>query len=133
MKYTAQDFKSNQEVRWCPGCGDHSVLASLQRALPQVAEDLGYSMERFVFVSGIGCSSRLPYYMNTYGFHGIHGRATAISTGMKVANPTLSIWQATYRHQYRPFQQPYLWTDKRSVFPDIPSGQDYQDVALRHG
>ena len=95
MKYTAQDFKSNQEVRWCPGCGDHSVLASLQRALPQVAEDLGYSMERFVFVSGIGCSSRLPYYMNTYGFHGIHGRATAISTGMKVANPTLSIWQAT--------------------------------------
>ena len=88
MKYTAQDFKSNQEVRWCPGCGDHSVLASLQRALPQVAEDLGYSMERFVFVSGIGCSSRLPYYMNTYGFHGIHGRATAISTGMKVANPT---------------------------------------------
>ena len=68
MKYTAQDFKSNQEVRWCPGCGDHSVLASLQRALPQVAED---------------------------GFHGIHGRATAISTGMKVANPNLSIWQAT--------------------------------------
>ena len=95
MKYTAQDFKSNQEVRWCPGCGDHSVLASLQRALPQVAEERGYPMERFVFVSGIGCSSRLPYYMNTYGFHGIHGRATAISTGMKVANPNLSIWQAT--------------------------------------
>lgn len=95
MKYTAQDFKSNQEVRWCPGCGDHAVLASLQRALPQVAEDLNYPMERFVFVSGIGCSSRLPYYMNTYGFHSIHGRATAISTGMKVANPTLSIWQAT--------------------------------------
>lgn len=95
MKYTAQDFKSNQEVRWCPGCGDHSVLASLQRALPQVAEDLNYTMERFVFVSGIGCSSRLPYYMNTYGFHSIHGRATAISTGIKVANPTLSVWQAT--------------------------------------
>lgn len=95
MKYTAQDFKSNQEVRWCPGCGDHSVLASLQKALPEVAEDLNYSIERFVFVSGIGCSSRLPYYMNTYGFHSIHGRATAISTGMKVANPTLSIWQAT--------------------------------------
>jgi len=95
MKYTAQDFKSNQEVRWCPGCGDHSVLASLQRAMPQVAEDRNYTMERFVFVSGIGCSSRLPYYMNTYGFHSIHGRATAISTGMKVANPTLSIWQAT--------------------------------------
>ena len=95
MKYTAQDFKSNQEVRWCPGCGDHSVLASLQRARPSVAEELNYSIERFVFVSGIGCSSRLPYYMNTYGFHSIHGRATAISTGMKVANPTLSIWQAT--------------------------------------
>ncbi len=95
MKYTAQDFKSNQEVRWCPGCGDHSVLASLQRALPEVAEQLNYTKERFVFVSGIGCSSRLPYYMNTYGFHSIHGRATAISTGMKVANPNLTIWQAT--------------------------------------
>ncbi len=95
MKYTAQDFKSNQEVRWCPGCGDHAVLASLQKALPDVAEALGYTKERFVFVSGIGCSSRLPYYMDTYGFHSIHGRATAISTGMKVANPTLSIWQAT--------------------------------------
>ncbi|MDD2594462.1 MAG: 2-oxoacid:ferredoxin oxidoreductase subunit beta [Bacteroidales bacterium] len=95
MKYTAQDFKSNQEVRWCPGCGDHAVLASLQRALPEVCEALGYTKERFVFVSGIGCSSRLPYYMNTFGFHSIHGRATAISTGMKVANPTLTIWQAT--------------------------------------
>jgi len=95
MKYTSQDFKSNQEVRWCPGCGDHSVLASLQRAMPQVAEDLDIPMEKFVFVSGIGCSSRLPYYMNTYGFHSIHGRATAISTGMKVANPSLTIWQAT--------------------------------------
>lgn len=62
MKYTAQDFKSNQEVRWCPGCGDHAVLASLQKALPQVAEDLDYTLERFVFVSGIGCSSRLPLY-----------------------------------------------------------------------
>ena len=92
MKYTAQDFKSNQEVRWCPGCGDHSVLASLQRALPSVAEELNYSIERFVFVSGIGCSSRLPYYMNTYGFHSIHGRATAISTGMKVANPEQGIF-----------------------------------------
>ena len=95
MKYTAQDFKSNQEVRWCPGCGDHAVLASLQRALPEVSEALGYNKERYVFVSGIGCSSRLPYYMNTYGFHSIHGRATAISTGMKVANPNLTIWQAT--------------------------------------
>jgi 2-oxoglutarate ferredoxin oxidoreductase subunit beta len=95
MAYTAQDFKSNQEVRWCPGCGDHAVLASIHRALPEVCEALGYTKERIVFVSGIGCSSRLPYYMNTFGFHGIHGRATAISTGMKVANPKLSIWQAT--------------------------------------
>jgi len=95
MAYTAQDFKSNQEVRWCPGCGDHAVLASIHRALPEVCEALGYTKERIVFVSGIGCSSRLPYYMDTFGFHGIHGRATAISTGMKVANPKLSIWQAT--------------------------------------
>lgn len=94
MSYTAQDFKSNQEVRWCPGCGDHAVLAALQRSFPEVADIQGYTKERFVFVSGIGCSSRLPYYMDTFGFHGIHGRATAISTGMKVANPDLSIWQA---------------------------------------
>ena len=95
MKYTSQDFKSDQEVKWCPGCGDHAVHASVLRAMPEVCEALGYTKERFVFVSGIGCSSRFPYYMNTYGFHGIHGRATALSTGMKVANPTLSIWQMT--------------------------------------
>ena len=95
MKYTAQDFKSNQEVRWCPGCGDHMVLMSLQRAMPEVAEAMNYNLEDFVFISGIGCSSRLPYYMNTYGFHSIHGRATAISTGVKVANPKLAVWQAT--------------------------------------
>ena len=94
MKYTAQDFKSNQEVRWCPGCGDHAVLAAIHRALPTVCEQRGYSKERLVFVSGIGCSSRLPYYMDTFGFHSIHGRATAISTGVKVANPELSVWQA---------------------------------------
>ncbi|MBQ4013334.1 MAG: 2-oxoacid:ferredoxin oxidoreductase subunit beta [Bacteroidales bacterium] len=94
MRYTAQDFKSNQEVRWCPGCGDHAVLAAIHRALPQVCEQRGYSKERLVFISGIGCSSRLPYYMDTFGFHSIHGRATAISTGVKVANPELSVWQA---------------------------------------
>ena len=94
MKYTAQDFKSNQEVRWCPGCGDHAVLAAIHRALPVVCEQRGYSKERLVFISGIGCSSRLPYYMDTFGFHSIHGRATAISTGVKVANPDLSVWQA---------------------------------------
>ncbi len=95
MKYTPQDFKSNQEVKWCPGCGDHAILASVQRALPEVSEALGYTKERYVFVSGIGCASRFPYYMNTYGFHGIHGRAAAIATGIKVANPTLTVWQQT--------------------------------------
>lgn len=95
MKYTAQDFKSDQEVKWCPGCGDHAVLASVIKAMPEVCEELNYTKERFVFVSGIGCSSRFPYYMNTFGFHGIHGRATALSTGIKVANPTLTVWQIT--------------------------------------
>ena len=90
---TFKDFKSDQEVRWCPGCGDHAVLASLQRALPKVSQALNYDKERYVVVSGIGCSSRLPYYMDTYGFHSIHGRATAISTGIKVANPWLTVWQ----------------------------------------
>ena len=90
---TFKDFKSDQEVRWCPGCGDHAVLAALQRALPNVSKALGYAKERYVVVSGIGCSSRLPYYMDTYGFHSIHGRATAVSTGIKVANPTLTVWQ----------------------------------------
>ena len=95
MKYTPQDFKSNQEVKWCPGCGDHAILASIQRAMPEVCEALNYTKERFVFVSGIGCSSRFPYYMDTYGFHGIHGRAAAIATGIKVANPTLTVWEIT--------------------------------------
>ena len=89
---TFKDFKSDQEVRWCPGCGDHAVLAALQRALPKVSQALNYDKERYVVVSGIGCSSRLPYYMDTYGFHSIHGRATAVSTGIKVANPWLTVW-----------------------------------------
>lgn len=93
--YTPQDFKSDQEVRWCPGCGDHAILNSVYRALPEVSEILDYSKERYVFVSGIGCSSRFPYYVNTYGFHGIHGRAAAIATGIKVANPRLSVWEMT--------------------------------------
>ncbi len=94
-QYTFKDFKSNQEVRWCPGCGDHGVLAALQRALPQVCEKRNYVKEQIVMVSGIGCSSRLPYYLNTYGFHGIHGRAIALATGIKVANPHLSVWVST--------------------------------------
>ena len=94
-KYVAKDFKSDQEVRWCPGCGDHAILSAVQRALPEVSEALNYSKERYAFISGIGCSSRFPYYMDTYGFHGIHGRAAAIATGVKVANPDLSVWQIT--------------------------------------
>lgn len=94
-QYTLKDFKSDQEVRWCPGCGDYSVLAALQRTLPKVCEEKGIDKEKVVVVSGIGCSSRLPYYMNTYGFHSIHGRATAIATGVKVANPELCVWQAS--------------------------------------
>lgn len=95
IKYTPADFKSDQEVKWCPGCGDHAILSSVLKALPEVAENLNYAHHRFTFVSGIGCSSRFPYYVHTYGFHGIHGRAAAIATGVKVANPTLSVWQVT--------------------------------------
>jgi len=86
-----KDFKSDQEVRWCPGCGDHAVLNAVQKALAE----LGIPREKFAFISGIGCSSRFPYYMNTYGFHGIHGRASAIASGVKIANPELSVWQIT--------------------------------------
>ncbi|HUX59237.1 MAG TPA: 2-oxoacid:ferredoxin oxidoreductase subunit beta [Bacteroidales bacterium] len=89
--YTFKDFKSDQEVRWCPGCGDHAVLSSVQKALAE----LGISKEKFVFISGIGCSSRFPYYMDTYGFHSIHGRASAIASGVKTTNPELSVWQIT--------------------------------------
>lgn len=93
--YSAADFKSDQEVKWCPGCGDHAVLNSMQAALAQVASEDGIPKERFTVVSGIGCSSRFPYYVKTYGFHGIHGRAAAIATGVKTANPELNVWVAT--------------------------------------
>jgi len=89
--YTPADFKSDQMVRWCAGCGDHAILNSIQKALPQ----LGIKHEDYVFVSGIGCSSRFPYYMNTYGVHGIHGRAAAMASGVKTANPKLSVWVIT--------------------------------------
>ena len=92
QKLTAKDFTSDQAVRWCPGCGDYSILAQVQRSLPDI---IGSNKEKLVWVSGIGCSSRFPYYMNTYGFHGIHGRASAIATGVKVANPDLAVWVAT--------------------------------------
>ena len=88
-KYTAADYKSDQYVRWCPGCGDHAILATLHKAMAEV----GVAPHNPAVISGIGCSSRLPYYMNTYGFHTIHGRAAAIATGFKVANPEMTVWQ----------------------------------------
>lgn len=88
---TAKDFSTDQEVRWCPGCGDYSILAQVQKIMP----GLGIPRENIVIVSGIGCSSRFPYYMNTYGLHSIHGRATAIASGLKAARPDLSVWIVT--------------------------------------
>jgi 2-oxoglutarate ferredoxin oxidoreductase subunit beta len=86
-----KDFVTSNDVRWCPGCGDYAILNSLQRTLPE----LGIPRENFAIISGIGCSSRFPYYMNTYGFHTIHGRAPTVATGVKVANPDLSVWIVT--------------------------------------
>jgi len=88
---TAKDFSTDQEVRWCPGCGDYSILAQVQKVMPGI----GVPKENIVIVSGIGCSSRFPYYMNTYGMHSIHGRATAIASGLKAARPELSVWIVT--------------------------------------
>ncbi|GAB2674341.1 2-oxoacid:ferredoxin oxidoreductase subunit beta [Saccharopolyspora gloriosae] len=90
-KQTAKDYKSDQEVRWCPGCGDYIVLNAVQSFLPT----LGLKRENIVFISGIGCSSRFPYYMNTYGMHSIHGRAPAIATGLATQRPDLSVWVVT--------------------------------------
>jgi 2-oxoglutarate/2-oxoacid ferredoxin oxidoreductase subunit beta len=91
IKLSRKDFASDQEVRWCPGCGDYSILAQTQKVMP----DFGYARENIVFVSGIGCSGRLPYYMNTYGFHSIHGRAPTLATGLKAARPDLMVWVIT--------------------------------------
>ncbi|MGA9365263.1 MAG: 2-oxoacid:ferredoxin oxidoreductase subunit beta [Bacteroidota bacterium] len=91
VRATPKDFQSDQDPRWCPGCGDYSILAQVQRVLP----DLGVPREKYVFISGIGCSSRFPYYMDTYGFHGIHGRAAAIASGLKMARPDLFVWVVT--------------------------------------
>jgi 2-oxoglutarate ferredoxin oxidoreductase subunit beta len=90
-KLTRKDFTSDQDIRWCPGCGDYAILATMQRTLPTVGADPA----KTVFVSGIGCSSRFPYYMNTYGFHSIHGRAPAFATGLKLTNPELDVWLIT--------------------------------------
>lgn len=89
IQFTPADYKSDQAVRWCPGCGDHAILNTLHKAM----STLGIAPHRTAVISGIGCSSRLPYYMNTYGFHTIHGRAAAIATGYKVANPEMTVWQ----------------------------------------
>ncbi len=89
--YTKKDFQTDQEVRWCPGCGDYAILSAVQAVFPE----LGIPREKIVIVSGIGCSSRFPYYMNTFGFHTIHGRAPAVATGIKIANPELDVWVAT--------------------------------------
>ena len=91
QKLKKKDFVSDQDVRWCPGCGDYAILAQVQKVFPE----LGIPKEDFLVVSGIGCSSRFPYYMSTYGFHSIHGRAPAIASGAKLANPNLSVWIAT--------------------------------------
>ena len=88
---TRKNFISDQDVRWCPGCGDYAILAQVQKVFP----DLGVPKENFLIVSGIGCSSRFPYYMDTFGFHSIHGRATPLATGAKLANPDLSVWVVT--------------------------------------
>ena len=89
VKFQPKDYKSDQYVRWCPGCGDHAVLNCLHKAMAEV----GVAPHNMAVISGIGCSSRLPYYMNTYGFHTIHGRAAAVATGVKTANPDLTVWQ----------------------------------------
>ncbi len=90
-RYTKKDFESDQDVRWCPGCGDYAILSAVQKMMP----DLGIPREDIVFISGIGCSSRFPYYMNTYGFHTIHGRAPAIATGLRLARPDLKVFVVT--------------------------------------
>ncbi|UCG25064.1 MAG: 2-oxoacid:ferredoxin oxidoreductase subunit beta [Chloroflexota bacterium] len=91
QQLTRKDFVSDQEVRWCPGCGDYAILAQIQKAMPE----LGLPKENIVFISGIGCSSRFPYYMNTYGIHSIHGRAPTLATGLALSNPDLSVWVVT--------------------------------------
>ena len=131
---TAKDFKTDQEVRWCPGCGDYAILAAMQSFMPE----LGIPRERIVFVSGIGCAARFPYYMQTYGMHSIHGRAPAIATGLAASRPDLSVWVVTgdgdalldrrqppdpraapqREHQDPAVQQPDLRADEGPVLAD---------------
>ncbi len=152
-KYTPADFKSDQEVRWCPGCGDHAILSAVQRALPEIADALDTPHNLFTFVSGIGCSSRFIYYMKTYGFHSVHGRANAVATGVKTANPRLSVWVTTgdgdslaiggnhFIHAIRRnvdlnvilFNNEIYGLTKGQYSPHFEAGQNHQDLALRHG
>ena len=131
---------SDQEVRWCPGCGDYSILAQTQKVMP----DFGYKKENIVFICGIGCSGRLPYYMNTYGFHTIHGRAPTLATGLKAARPDLMVWVITgdgdalshrrqprhpldapqRRHQHGDVQQPHLRADQGPGLADVGVRQE---------
>ena len=142
------DFASDQDIRWCPGCGDYSILAQMKKVLPT----LGVPPEKMVFVSGIGCSSRFPYYMNTYGIHSIHGRAPAVATGLKACRPDLSVWVITGdgdglshrrqpsdalhppqpRHQHRAVQQPHLRPDQGAIFAHLAAGPGDQEHADRH-
>ena len=146
-EHTAKDYKKGQP-RWCPGCGDHFFLASLHKAMAE----LGVDPWNIAVISGIGCSSRLPYYMNTYAMQTIHGRAAAIASGAKVTNPNLTVWQVSgdgdglaiggnhFIHAIRRnvdlnmilLEQPYLWFDKRTVFTNISSWFREQVISLRH-
>ena len=139
------DFASDQDVRWCPGCGDYSILAQMKKVLPT----LGIPREKIVFISGIGCSSRFPYYMNTYGIHSIHGRAPAVATGLKSVRPDLqrvghhrrrrrpvdrrqspdARHPPQPRHQHRPVQQPHLRPDQGPVLAHLAAGQEDQEHA----
>ncbi len=141
-KLTIKDFQSDQDVRWCPGCGDYSILAQVQRVFPEFK----HRKENYVAVSGIGCSSRFPYYMDIYGLHGIHGRAPAIASGVKIANPGLDVWVATgdgdglsiggnhmihmlrrnIEHQGDAVQQPDLRPDQGPVLPHLDPRPDDQ-------
>src|SRR5881398_2843680 len=118
-KYTKKDFESDQDVRWCPGCGDYDILSAVQKMMP----DLGIPRENIVFVSGIGCSSRFPYYMNTYGFHTIHGRAPAIATGLRVARRPQGVRGDGRRRRAVDRRQPHAARPPAEREPDHPALQ----------
>ena len=147
VKLGRKDFQSDQEVRWCPGCGDYSILANVQLLMPE----LGVKPENLVFVSGIGCAARFPYYMNVYGVHGIHGRAPAIATGVALARPDLDVWVITRRRRRavdrrqpphpraapqrqphdRDVQQPDLRPHQGPVLAHERGRQDHEVVTVR--